>query len=56
MADLKHECGIAALYHFNPNIKSSVWGNDPDQVPDQIHTLMPRMLVERYRVRVEEGT
>ncbi len=46
MADLKHECGIAALYHFNPNIKSNVWGNDPDQVPDQIHTLMPRMLVD----------
>ena len=46
MADLKHECGIAALYHFNPSIKSIVWGNDPDQVPDQIHTLMPRMLVD----------
>ena len=42
MDGLKHECGIAALYHFDETIPSRVHDGDPDQ----IHTLMPRMLVD----------
>jgi len=50
--ELKHECGIAALYHFDPSLPSAIWGDvrDPKSKellgPDEIHTLMPRMLVD----------
>ena len=42
MADLKHECGVAAIYHFDPTTPSGVYSGPPGQ----IHTLMPRMLID----------
>jgi amidophosphoribosyltransferase len=42
MDELKHECGIAALYHFDETIKSRVHAGPPDKA----HELMPRMLVD----------
>ncbi len=42
MDELKHECGVAAVYHFDPADRSGVYADDPDQV----HTLIPRMLVD----------
>ena len=42
MADLKHECGVAAIYHFDPATPSGVWAG----APGQIHTLLPRMLID----------
>lgn len=43
MSDLRHECGVAALYHF------SGVGNSPlcsQQGPDEVSRLMPRMLLD----------
>ena len=42
MDELRHECGIAAVYYFDPKQKSSVWTGDPEQV----HRLIPRMLLD----------
>ena len=42
MDELRHECGIAAVYCFDPRQKSAVWTGDPDQV----HRLIPRMLLD----------
>ncbi len=42
MDELRHECGIAAVYYFDPKQKSAVWTGDPEQV----HRLIPRMLLD----------
>jgi amidophosphoribosyltransferase len=42
MDELRHECGIAALYHSGGSHKSKVWSGDPDEVS----RLMPRMLLD----------
>lgn len=42
MDELRHECGIAALYHLANGLKSKVWTGDPDEVT----RLMPRMLMD----------
>ena len=42
MDELRHECGIAAVYDFDPKQKSAVWPGDPEQV----HRLIPRMLLD----------
>ena len=42
MGELKHECGVAAIYCFDPSLPSGVWSDNPDG----IHVLMPRMLVD----------
>jgi amidophosphoribosyltransferase len=42
MDELRHECGIAALYHLANGQKSKVWTGDPDEVT----RLMPRMLMD----------
>lgn len=42
MDELHHECGIAAIYHYNPQGKSQIWSEDPLQ----ISKLMPRMLLD----------
>ena len=43
MADLQHECGVAALYHLpGPKVSSLVPGGDPRNVT----RLMPRMLID----------
>jgi amidophosphoribosyltransferase len=51
MDELEHECGIAALYYFDKSQKSTVFDplGEPDKPkakPDNIHILMPRMLVD----------
>ncbi|MGL6072914.1 MAG: amidophosphoribosyltransferase [Fimbriiglobus sp.] len=52
MDELKHECGIAALYHFDPAKPSRVY-DQPSPVTvnkkikqEHINVLMPRMLVD----------
>lgn len=42
MDELRHECGIAALYHLANGEKANVWTGDPDEVT----RLMPRMLMD----------
>ena len=42
MDELRHECGIAAVYAFDPSKKSPVWTGGADEV----HRLMPRMLLD----------
>lgn len=42
MDELRHECGIAALYHLANGDKATVWTGDPDEVT----RLMPRMLMD----------
>jgi amidophosphoribosyltransferase len=42
MDELRHECGIAALYHFADGRDSRVWSGDPDQTT----RLMTRMLLD----------
>ncbi|OWK38644.1 amidophosphoribosyltransferase [Fimbriiglobus ruber] len=44
MDELRHECGVAAVYCFNPAIESSVRYGPGG--PDQIHKLIPRMLLD----------
>ena len=41
MSDIHHECGIAAIYHL-PN--AGVSPLCPEQGPDQVSRLMPKML------------
>jgi amidophosphoribosyltransferase len=43
MADLQHECGIAALYHFESPTPSRL---APVTGPEQVSRLMPRMLLD----------
>jgi amidophosphoribosyltransferase len=43
MDELRHECGVAALYYLpGRGDRSSVWTGDPDQFSRQ----MPRMLLD----------
>jgi amidophosphoribosyltransferase len=42
MDELRHECGIAAVYCFDSAKASTVWGGKPEQ----IHRLIPRMLLD----------
>ncbi|HEX3870524.1 MAG TPA: class II glutamine amidotransferase, partial [Pirellulales bacterium] len=42
MSELNHECGIAAIYHL-PGERSRLC---PDQGPDAVSRLMPRMLLD----------
>jgi amidophosphoribosyltransferase len=42
MDELRHECGLAALYHLGTGGKSKIWTGDPDEVS----RLMPRMLLD----------
>src|SRR6478672_5977625 len=42
MDELRHECGIAAVYCFNPSAGSSAYTD----APDQVHKLIPRMLLD----------
>ena len=42
MDELRHECGIAALYHLANGQKAKVWTGDPDELT----RLMPRMLLD----------
>ena len=41
MAELHHECGIAAIYHFDSPTPSPLC---PPQGPEQVSRLIPRML------------
>lgn len=43
MSDLKHECGLAAIYHLPDDGVSPLC---PTQGPDEISRLMPRMLLD----------
>src|SRR5438270_10702116 len=43
MAELQHECGVAALYHRSTPTPSRV---SPQTAPDEISRLMPRMLLD----------
>src|SRR2546423_15082984 len=43
MADLFHECGIAALYHLDSPVPSRL---TPPGGPGQVSRLMPRMLLD----------
>src|SRR5262249_33628362 len=43
MAELHHECGIAAIYHFESDTPSPL---APSQGPEQVSRLMPRMLLD----------
>ena len=42
MADLYHECGIAAIYHLPGEVSRMA----PKQGPNQVSRLMPRLLLE----------
>src|SRR6516165_9423935 len=43
MAELHHECGIAAIYHFDTPTTSALV---PSAGPEQVSRLMPRMLLD----------
>ena len=43
MDELHHECGIAAIYHFDSHTPSSLV---PSAGPEQVSRLMPRMLLD----------
>ncbi len=43
MSELYHECGIAAIYHLDSDQPS---GLCPEQGPDEISRLLPRMLLD----------
>src|SRR5262245_39084521 len=43
MAELHHECGIAAIYHFDRPTPSPL---APPQGPDEVSRLMPRLLLD----------
>ena len=42
MDELRHECGIAALYHFADGRECHIWSGDPDQTT----RMMTRMLLD----------
>src|ERR1044071_5261788 len=43
MSELHHECGVAAVYHLPSREPSPLC---PEQGPDQVSRLMPRMLLD----------
>src|SRR5579863_3925096 len=43
MDELQHECGVAAIYHFDSREPSQL---APAQGADQVSRLMPRMLLD----------
>ena len=43
MSDLHHECGLAAIYHLTTGEPSPLC---PDQGPEEVSRLMPRMLLD----------
>jgi amidophosphoribosyltransferase len=43
MSDLKHECGVAAIYHLSGRGRSPLC---PEQGPDEVSRLIPRMLLD----------
>src|SRR5262245_41214011 len=43
MAELHHECGIAAIYHFDDPTPTPL---APPQGPDEVSRLMPRLLLD----------
>jgi len=43
MSDLQHECGLAAIYHLATGEPSPLC---PDQGPEEVSRLMPRMLLD----------
>lgn len=43
MSELQHECGLAAIYHL---VGEEVSPLCPDQGPDEVSRLMPRMLLD----------
>ena len=43
MSILHDECGVAALYHLPGRGVSPIW---PEQGPEEISRLMPRMLLD----------
>jgi amidophosphoribosyltransferase len=43
MSDLKHECGIVAIYHLPGRERSPLC---PEQGPDEVSRLLPRMLLD----------
>ncbi len=43
MSELHHECGIAAIYHLPGREVSPLC---PEQGPDEVSRLMPRMLLD----------
>jgi amidophosphoribosyltransferase len=43
MSDLRHECGVAAIYHLPDHEPSRMC---PTQGPDEVSRLMPRMLLD----------
>src|SRR5436190_11691835 len=43
MQELHHECGVAAIYHFDPSRTSKL---TPDRHGEQTSRLMPRMLID----------
>jgi amidophosphoribosyltransferase len=43
MSELHHECGVAAIYHLPSEVASPLC---PEQGPDEISRLMPRMLLD----------
>src|ERR1700685_2552449 len=43
MSDLKHECGIVAVYHLPGREVSPLC---PEQGPEQVSRLLPRMLLD----------
>jgi amidophosphoribosyltransferase len=45
MAELFHECGIAAIYHLDSPVPSRL-SSMPPQGPGQVSRLMPRMLLD----------
>lgn len=42
MAELQHECGVAALYHLGGEVSPLI----PDKNPRNVSRLMPRMLID----------
>src|SRR5262245_6157748 len=43
MSDLKHECGVAAIYHLGGRGRSPLC---PEQGPEEVSRLIPRMLLD----------
>jgi len=43
MSEIHHECGVAAIYHFNNRKPSPLC---PEQGPSEVARLMPRMLLD----------
>src|SRR6187455_750477 len=53
MAELHHECGIAAIYHFQGQGQSRLTPTTP---PEQVSRLMPRILLDlQHRGQLAAG-